>query len=72
MHHDVDAVLDGLALLGALRVVHDHLVEVAVADVAEHAREEPELVGVFLGELCAERGRKSVCVCMYPFVCCVV
>ena len=49
--HVLDAALDLFALAGDVRVVHDRAVEVAVADVAEDAGEEAEVIQLFLADL---------------------
>lgn len=48
--HVVDAFLDAGALRRVAPVVHDALVEVAVADVAQDAGEDAEGVHFFLGD----------------------
>ena len=43
VHHAVNAGGDGILLLGHVRVVHDHLVKVAVPHVPQDAVEKAQL-----------------------------
>lgn len=48
MHHAIDKFLDSRGLLWLVRVVHEHLVEVAVADVTHDTREHAQFCSVNL------------------------
>ncbi len=52
MHHNVDAVLNGLLFFSFTGVVHYNLVEIPVSDMANDTRKQTQVFYVLLGQLC--------------------